>query len=131
MEGCIVTDLKVHSKHNCFFLDPEMMRRIQQETAVKATLEPGTNIIKIRSGAFNYRLDGSSNGEPIVLLWVYGGKVVFVEWLRRRADVGSARTGHTLRFLLRHLPGGQRRRGAAVGGAHLIHLLQPIVTYSQ
>jgi hypothetical protein len=76
MEGCIVTDLKVHSKHNCFFLDPEMMRRIQQETAVKATLEPGTNIIKIRSGAFNYRLDGSSNGEPIVLLWVYGGKVI-------------------------------------------------------
>lgn len=76
MEGCVVTDLTVHSKHNCFYLDPELMRRIQQETAVSTTLEPGTNVVKIRGGSFNYRSDSGHHGEPIVLLWIYGGKVV-------------------------------------------------------
>ena len=76
MEGCIVTDLKVHSKHNCFFLDADLIRKIQHETAVTTTLEPGTNIVKIRSGAFNYRTDSGTHGEPIVLLWIYGGKVI-------------------------------------------------------
>jgi len=76
MEGCVVTDLKVHSKHNCFFLDAELIHKIQHETAVTTTLEPGTNIIKIRSGAFNYRTDSGIQGEPIVLLWIYGGKVI-------------------------------------------------------
>lgn len=76
MEGCSVTDLKVHSKHNCFFLDADLIRKIQHETAVTTTLEPGTNIVKIRSGAFNYRTDSGTYGEPIVLLWIYGGKVI-------------------------------------------------------
>lgn len=91
MEGCIVTDLKVHSKHNCFFLDPEMMRRIQQETAVTARLEPGINIIKIRSGAFNYRHDSGVAGEPLVLLWIYGGKV-----MNKKTNVEVAATWSTL-----------------------------------
>lgn len=76
MEGCTVTDLRVHSKRNCFFLDAELLHRIQQETAVSTTLEPGTTVIKIREGAFNYRADSGHQGEPIVLLWIYGGKVV-------------------------------------------------------
>lgn len=76
MEGCAVTDLRVHSKRNCFFLDADILRRLQQETAVSTRLETGINVIKIRSGAFNYRSDSGHQGEPIVLLWIYGGKVI-------------------------------------------------------
>jgi hypothetical protein len=76
MEGCAVTDLRVHSKRNCFFLDADILRRLQQETAVSTKLETGINVIKIRSGAFNYRSDSGHQGEPIVLLWIYGGKVI-------------------------------------------------------
>lgn len=76
MEGCTVTDLKVHSQRNCFFLNEELLRKIQQETAVSTPLETGTNVIKIRDGAFNYRANSGHAGEPIVLLWIYGGKVV-------------------------------------------------------
>lgn len=76
MEGCVVTDLTVHSKRNCFFLDADLLRRIQQETAVSTTLEPGTNVIKIRSGRFNYEAASGHHGEPVVLLWIYGGKVI-------------------------------------------------------
>lgn len=90
MEGCVVTDLKVHSKHNCFFLDSELIRKIQHETAVTATLEPGINIIKIRSGAFKYRTE-SGHGEPIVLLWIYGGKVI-----NKKTNVEVAATWSTL-----------------------------------
>lgn len=76
MEGCAVTDLRVHSKRNCFFLDADILRRLQQETAVSTRLETGINVVKIRSGAFNYRSDSGHQGEPIVLLWIYGGKVI-------------------------------------------------------
>jgi hypothetical protein len=76
MEGCAVTDLRVHSKRNCFFLDADILRKLQQETAVSTRLETGTNVVKIRSGAFNYRSDSGHQGEPIVLLWIYDGKVV-------------------------------------------------------
>jgi hypothetical protein len=76
MEGCAVTDLRVHSKRNCFFLDADILRRLQQETAVSTTLGTGTNVIKIRSGVFSYRSESGHEGEPIVLLWIYGGKVI-------------------------------------------------------
>lgn len=90
MEGCTVTDLKVHSKHNCFLLDDNLMRRIQ-ETAVSTPLETGTTVIKIRTGAFNYRAEGGNSGEPLVLLWVYGGKVV-----NRKTGVPVGATWSTL-----------------------------------
>lgn len=76
MEGCAVTDLRVHSKRNCFLLDADILRRLQQEAGVSTKLETGTNVVKIRSGAFNYRSDSGHQGEPVVLLWIYGGKVV-------------------------------------------------------
>jgi hypothetical protein len=75
MEGCVVTDLKVHSKNNCFVLSPEQMQKIQNEVAVSVPLEPGINIVKIRSGAFSYRTVDGEVAEPLVLLWIYGGKV--------------------------------------------------------
>ena len=41
MEGCIVTDLKVHSQRNCYRLSPEQMQAIQNQ-GVSVHLEPGT-----------------------------------------------------------------------------------------
>lgn len=76
MEGCVVTDLKVHSKTNCYVLDAAAMNRIQNEVSVPVKLEPGINIVKIRSGGFKY-VDGTTQpGEPLVMLWIYGGKVI-------------------------------------------------------
>ncbi|MEL6327112.1 MAG: hypothetical protein AAFQ61_09455 [Cyanobacteria bacterium J06626_23] len=74
MDGCVVTDLKVHSKNNCYRLSPEQMQGIQ-ETGVSVKLEPGTNIVKIREGAFKYTSAVGTQAEPFVLLWIYGGKV--------------------------------------------------------
>ncbi|MGK7923273.1 MAG: hypothetical protein AB4080_25065 [Trichodesmium sp.] len=76
MEGCTVTDIKVDSKKNCYVLDAEAMRKIQEETAVSTTLEPGIYIIRIRSGLFGYQNGTSNQGEPIVMLWIYGGKFI-------------------------------------------------------
>jgi hypothetical protein len=76
MEGCVVTDLKVHSKHNCYLLDAEAMKRLQEEISVSTTLAPGTNVIKIRGGSFNYAVGNRQVGEPLVLLWIYGGKFI-------------------------------------------------------
>jgi hypothetical protein len=75
MEGCNVTDLTVHSKHNCFQFSPEQMEALQR-TGVSVRLEAGTNIVKIRSGSFGYRAGEDHQNEPVVLLWIYGGKVV-------------------------------------------------------
>jgi hypothetical protein len=75
MEGCIVTDLKVHSRENCFQLTSEQMQHLEQ-TSVSTTLEPGTNIVKIREGSFSYQSESNHRGEPLVLLWIYGGKFI-------------------------------------------------------
>jgi hypothetical protein len=47
-----------------------------QRTGVSAHLEPGTNIVKIRSGSFGYLAEADHQNEPLVLLWIYGGKVI-------------------------------------------------------
>lgn len=73
MEGCVVTDLNVHSQRNCYRLSPEQMQEIQSK-GTSVSLEPGTNIVKLREGAFGY--DSERNREPVVLLWIYGGKVI-------------------------------------------------------
>jgi hypothetical protein len=64
MEGCIVTDLRVHSKNNCFVFSPEQMQRLQDEVAVSTPLESGINIVKIRSGLFNHQTAVGHAGEP-------------------------------------------------------------------
>ncbi len=74
MEGCLVTDLKVHSQHNCYRLSPEQMQAIQ-DTGVSVQLQPGTNMVKLREGTFAYS-GNHPTAEPVVLLWIYGGKVV-------------------------------------------------------
>ncbi|MGL5081396.1 MAG: hypothetical protein ACRC8A_07900 [Microcoleaceae cyanobacterium] len=76
MEGCTITDLKVDSKQNCYVLGSDAMQKIQNETAVSSTLEPGTYVVKIRDGSFNYRNGVERWGEPLVMLWIYGGKFI-------------------------------------------------------
>lgn len=73
MEGCVVTELKVHSQRNCYRLSEEQMQAIQNQ-GVSVDLEPGTNIVKLREGGFGYTAEGQK--EPVVLLWIYGGKVI-------------------------------------------------------
>lgn len=75
MGECTVTDLKVHSQHNCYRLSPEQMQAIQDK-GVSVKLESGTNIVKIREGAFTYSSDAEAMAEPYVLLWIYGGRVI-------------------------------------------------------
>ncbi len=90
MEGCVVTDLKVHSQQNCCFLTSEQMQAIEQ-TGVSTQLEKGTNIVKIRDGVFNYRGESGLPGEPLVLLWIYGGK-----FMNQKTNVEVGATWSTL-----------------------------------
>ncbi len=71
-----VTELKVHNKYNCYALGEPTMNYLQNEVAVSVPLETGTNLIQISSGSFNYRADSTESGEPLVMLWIYGGKVI-------------------------------------------------------
>ncbi|WP_202895616.1 DUF4912 domain-containing protein [Iningainema tapete] len=68
--GCKVQHLTIHSRHNCFLLGNEQMRKLQ-ETAVTKTLEPGIYVVRIKSGSFG-ESEASLTNQPIVLLWIYG-----------------------------------------------------------
>jgi hypothetical protein len=72
--GQVIGELKVNSQQNCFTVTPEQMHRLQTEVAVSTQLEPGINIVKIRSLAGGRSAALAS--EPWVLLWIYGGKVI-------------------------------------------------------
>jgi phosphate transport system substrate-binding protein len=84
-EGRSVANLKVHSQHNCYVLDHRTMEQIQNK-AVSQPLEPGSYLIKIQSGSFGYHSGPGSVGEPLVLLWIYGGKVINQ---KTKVEVGS------------------------------------------
>jgi hypothetical protein len=91
MQGCTVTDLKIHSKHNCYKLDAAPMEKLQEETAVSTELQPGTYVIRIRSGAFNYQASDQPSGEPLVMLWIYGGT-----FINKKTNVSVQATWSTL-----------------------------------
>jgi hypothetical protein len=71
-----VSELKVHSKHNCYALGVGAIEHIQHQVAVPLPLHVGTNLIKITGGSFNYRSDSGHSGEPLLMLWIYGGRVI-------------------------------------------------------
>ncbi|KKD35618.1 hypothetical protein WN50_24320 [Limnoraphis robusta CS-951] len=76
--NCTIEHLTVHSRRNCFLLDEERMKQLQ-ETAVSQTLEPGIYVLRIKSGLFGYGGFDSNSlplGEPMVIFWLYGGKVI-------------------------------------------------------
>lgn len=52
------------------------MSRLQNEISVSVQLEAGINLVKIRAGSFDYRSATGHEGEPLVMLWIYGGKVI-------------------------------------------------------
>lgn len=69
-------DIEVDSRRNCYFIDPDTMRRLEQQISVSRTLQSGTYAIKIKHGAFSYRSELGRPGEPLVMFWIYGGAVV-------------------------------------------------------
>ncbi|MGD1712635.1 DUF4912 domain-containing protein, partial [Dapis sp. BLCC M172] len=71
---CEIQHLVVHSRNNCYLLNDEQMRGIK-ETSVSQILEPGIYILRIKSGTFGYGSNICPSGEPVVLLWICGGKV--------------------------------------------------------
>ena len=50
------------------------MRNLQQ-TGVSKTLEPGIYVVRIADGNFGYGMS-SQMRQPIVLLWIYGGRFI-------------------------------------------------------
>lgn len=72
---CAITSVSVHSKNNCYVLDAAQQRKLQQETATSTQLQPGTYLVRIKQGAFGYET-ATQGGEPMVLLWVYGGRLM-------------------------------------------------------
>lgn len=66
----------VHSQRNCFYIEPDAMARLQHEISVSRVLQRGTYTITLKSGSFDYQIQSGHQGEPLVLLWIYGGKVV-------------------------------------------------------
>lgn len=89
--SCHITTLRVHSRANCFMLDPEQMKQIQDQVAVTKELAPGNYLIRIKSGGFHYQPIANQPGEPIVLLWIYGGQVI-----NRKTNVPVRATWSTL-----------------------------------
>ncbi|PSB11445.1 hypothetical protein C7B76_23245 [filamentous cyanobacterium CCP2] len=89
--GCTIANVTVHNKHNSFLLDEGQMRRIQDEISVSTDLVPGSYIVRIKDGVFNYRGSTVHPGEPLVLLWIYGGKVI-----NQKTNVPVAATWSTL-----------------------------------
>ncbi|MBP0016154.1 MAG: hypothetical protein J7647_01200 [Cyanobacteria bacterium SBLK] len=68
--------LTIDSKKDCYVLDEGKMNALQ-DTANSIKLEPGTYVVRINQGAFNYWADKPDfPGEPWVLLWIYGGKFI-------------------------------------------------------
>ena len=75
MESSVVTELKVHSKDNCYRLSPAQMNAIQ-DNGVSVPLTPGTNVVQLLETDTPYTTGTGAKAEPWILLWIYGGKVI-------------------------------------------------------
>jgi hypothetical protein len=63
--------LTIDTKNNCYVIETNAMQDLQQNVASSLTLESGTFEIKIESGRYSYA-QSKTEGEPLVVLWVYG-----------------------------------------------------------
>jgi hypothetical protein len=63
--------LTIDTKDNCYVIDPGQMNHLQQNVANSFNLDKGSYDLKIASGNYKYA-KSSSEGEPFVLLWIYG-----------------------------------------------------------
>ncbi|MCU0540670.1 MAG: hypothetical protein MUE44_00605 [Oscillatoriaceae cyanobacterium Prado104] len=69
--GEIMQLLTIDTKNNCYVIEDNAMQYLQQNVASSFTLESGTFDIKITSGSYSYA-QSKTEGEPLVVLWVYG-----------------------------------------------------------
>jgi len=91
IDRCSIKNLVVHNRRNCYLLDTERMRQLQEQTSVSKTLEPGSYIIRIKEGTFGYGTLAGQVDEPLVVLWLNGGKLI-----NRKTDVAVPATWSTL-----------------------------------
>ncbi|MBV8887646.1 MAG: hypothetical protein JO235_27135, partial [Chroococcidiopsidaceae cyanobacterium CP_BM_RX_35] len=63
--------LTIDTKNNCYVIDSNGMNQLQQNVASSFTLNQGSYDIKITSGSYKYA-KAKTEGEPFVLLWIYG-----------------------------------------------------------
>ena len=63
--------LTIDTKNNCYVIEAGAMQYVQQYIASSLTLESGTFDIKIISGRYSYA-QSKTDGEPLVVLWIYG-----------------------------------------------------------
>ena len=52
------------------------MRHLENHTSITQPLASGNYIIRIKQGIFGYHSDTETTGEPLVLLWIHGGKFI-------------------------------------------------------
>ncbi|MBW4460718.1 MAG: substrate-binding domain-containing protein [Nodosilinea sp. WJT8-NPBG4] len=71
---CAIQTITVHSRRNAVLLRGDQMQYLQDQVAATDSLDPGSYILRIKAGTFNYGND-TKRGEPWVLLWIYGGRV--------------------------------------------------------
>ena len=67
----VMSVLTIDTKENCYVIDPGQMNHLQQNVANSFTLDKGVYDISIASGSYKYAKT-RNQGEPFVLLWVYG-----------------------------------------------------------
>ncbi len=63
--------LTIDTKNNCYVIDPQRMNNLQQNVATTFTFDKGTFDIRITGGRYSYS-KSKTEGEPFVLLWIYG-----------------------------------------------------------
>ncbi len=71
---CAIQTITVHSRRNAVLLRGDQMQYLQEQVAATCNLDPGSYILRIKAGTFDYG-DDTQPGEPWVLLWIYGGRV--------------------------------------------------------
>ncbi|BAY22499.1 hypothetical protein NIES2100_22620 [Calothrix sp. NIES-2100] len=63
--------LTIDTKNNCYVIDANQMNNLQQNVASSYVFEKGTYDIRITGGRYSYAKT-KTEGEPFVLLWIYG-----------------------------------------------------------
>ncbi|MGI8499555.1 MAG: hypothetical protein ACR2LR_00215 [Hassallia sp.] len=63
--------LTIDTKNNCYVIDANQMNNLQQNVASSFTFDKGTFDIRITGGRYRYA-KAKTEGEPFVILWIYG-----------------------------------------------------------
>ncbi|BCL40207.1 hypothetical protein [Nostoc sp. MS1] len=63
--------LTIDTKTNCYVIDANQMKNMQQNVATSFVFEKGTFDIRIIRGRYSHS-NTTTSGEPFVLLWIYG-----------------------------------------------------------